>query len=70
MHFELKAITQDGRVESLDFQALDEAGARQQAESRGYTVLALRRKPALSGARRSGATSRTRTSWRGSASGC
>ena len=53
MHFELKAITQDGRVESLDFQALDEAGARQQAESRGYTVLALRRKPALSEAWRS-----------------
>jgi general secretion pathway protein F len=44
MRFELKAITQEGRVESLDFQALDEAGARQQAEGRGYTVLALRRK--------------------------
>ena len=44
MRFELKAITQEGRVESLDFQALDEAGARQQAEGRGYTVLTLRRK--------------------------
>ena len=47
MRFELKAITQDGRVESLDFQATDEASARQHAESRGYTVLALRRRAGL-----------------------
>ena len=47
MRYQLKAITQDGRVESLDFQALDEAGARQQAEGRGYTVLAVRRKSGL-----------------------
>jgi general secretion pathway protein F len=44
MRYQLKGITQDGHIESLDFQALDEAGARQQAESRGYTVLAVRRK--------------------------
>ena len=47
MRFELKAITQEGRIEALDFQALDEAGARQQAEGRGYTVLTLRRKSGL-----------------------
>ena len=47
MRFELKAITQDGRIEALDFQALDESGARQQAEGRGYTVLTLRRKSNL-----------------------
>jgi general secretion pathway protein F len=42
MRFELKAVGQDGRVESLDFQGHDEASAVQQAESRGYTVLAVR----------------------------
>src|SRR4026209_1915283 len=47
MRFELKAITQEGRIEALDFQALDESGARQQAEGRGYTVLTLRRKSNL-----------------------
>ena len=47
MRYQLKAISQDGRVESVDFQAYDEAGARQQAEERGYTVLALRRKSGL-----------------------
>jgi general secretion pathway protein F len=54
MRYELKAITQDGRVEALDFHALDESGARQQAEERGYTVLALRRKSGLFEAWRSG----------------
>src|SRR5262245_29540981 len=47
MRYQLKAVSADGRVESLDFQAYDEAGARQQAEDRGYTVLALRRKSSL-----------------------
>jgi len=47
MRFELKAITQEGRIEALDFHALDEIGARQQAEGRGYTVLTLRRKSGL-----------------------
>jgi len=42
MHFKIRAITQEGRVESLDFQALDEVGAREQAAGRGYTVLTLR----------------------------
>ena len=42
MRFELKAVSQDGRVESLAFQGHDEASAIQQAESRGYTVLAVR----------------------------
>src|SRR4051794_4013932 len=44
MRFELRAITSDGRIESVDLQALDEAGAREQAQSRGLTVLAVRRK--------------------------
>jgi general secretion pathway protein F len=44
MRFELKAVGPDGRVESLDFQGLDEASAIQQAQSRGYTVLAVRAK--------------------------
>jgi len=47
MRYHLKAIAQDGHVESLDLQALDEMSARQQAEGRGYTVLAVRRRPAL-----------------------
>src|SRR5688500_17325989 len=42
MRFQLRAITSDGRLESLDCQALDEQSARQQAESRGYTVLEVR----------------------------
>lgn len=54
MRFELRAITQDGGIESLEFQALDEAGARQQAESRGYTVLAVRKKSDLLGLWRGG----------------
>jgi general secretion pathway protein F len=54
MRYQLKGITQDGHIESLDFQALDEVGARQQAESRGYTVLAVRRKSAWLQAWRSG----------------
>lgn len=44
MRFELRAITQEGRIESLECQAFDETAARQQAERRGYTVLAVRRK--------------------------
>jgi general secretion pathway protein F len=54
MRFELRAITQDGGVESLDFHALDEASARQQAEGLGYTVLAVRRKSELFGLWRGG----------------
>src|SRR5258708_37930499 len=42
MRFELKAVSQEGRVESLDLQGLDQASAVQQAEGRGYTVLAVR----------------------------
>lgn len=42
MRFQLRAITSDGRLESLDYQALDAHAARQQAESRGYTVLEVR----------------------------
>jgi general secretion pathway protein F len=48
VRFELKAITQEGRVDSLDLHALDEAGAREQAASRGYTVLTVRSKPDFS----------------------
>ena len=48
MRFELRAITPDGRIESLDFQAVDEQSARQQAEIRGYTVLQVRGRRSLS----------------------
>jgi len=44
MRFELRAITHDGRLESLDCHALDEQAARQQAESRGYTVVSVSKK--------------------------
>ena len=47
MRFHLRAITPDGRIESLDTQALDEHAARQQAESRGYTVLEVKSRRAL-----------------------
>jgi general secretion pathway protein F len=55
MRFELKAVAPDGRIESLDFQGLDEASAVQQAESRGYTVLAVHAKSAIALPFRSGA---------------
>jgi general secretion pathway protein F len=42
MRFELKAVSLEGRVESLDLHGLDRASAVQQAESRGYTVLTVR----------------------------
>ena len=42
MRFELRAITQEGRIESVECQAVDEQAARQQVEGRGYTVLAVR----------------------------
>lgn len=45
MRFQLRAISSDGRIESLDLQAFDEATARRQAESSGYTVLAVRHGP-------------------------
>jgi general secretion pathway protein F len=44
MRFRLKAVGREGRVESLDLQALDSSGAVQQAENRGYTVLTVRQK--------------------------
>lgn len=47
MRYLLKAITQDGRVESVSFQAADEASAVQQLEGQGYTVLSVRARPAL-----------------------
>ena len=47
MQFHLKAVGPDGRIESLDFQALDESSAVQQAESRGYSVLIVRSKPSV-----------------------
>jgi general secretion pathway protein F len=48
MRFELRAITPDGRIESLDYQAVDEQSARLQAENRGYTVLQVRSRQSLS----------------------
>jgi general secretion pathway protein F len=52
MRFELKAMTPAGRVESLSLQARDEAGARQQIEARGYTVLRVRARSGLALLRR------------------
>lgn len=54
MRFELRGISADGHMESLDLQALDEASAREQAEGRGYTVLAVRSKARLLGFSRPG----------------
>ena len=54
MRFQLKAIGQDGRVEALDLEAFDRSGAVQQAESRGYTVIAVRQRAAMLGGWRSG----------------
>jgi general secretion pathway protein F len=42
MRLELKAVNAQGRVEVLDFRGFDRATAVEQAESRGYTVLAVR----------------------------
>jgi general secretion pathway protein F len=47
MRFQLKAIAPDGRVESLSFQAPDEASAVRQIEGQGYTVLSVRAKSEL-----------------------
>lgn len=47
MRFLLKAIGSDGRVEALDLEAFDRSGAVQQAESRGYTVIAVRQRAAM-----------------------
>jgi general secretion pathway protein F len=47
MRYELKAIAPGGEVESLDFQASDEAAAVKTLEGRGYTVLSVRGKRAL-----------------------
>ena len=44
MRFELKAITSDGRVEWVAFQAADRAAAIEQLQGRGYTVLSVRAK--------------------------
>ena len=54
MRFQLKAIGQDGRVEALDLEAFDRGGAVQQAESRGYTVIAVHQRAAVLGGWRSG----------------
>ena len=54
MRFQLKAIGQDGRVEALDLEAFDRSGAVQQAESRGYTVIAVHQRAAVLGGWRSG----------------
>jgi general secretion pathway protein F len=54
MHFELKAIGEDGRVEALALEAFDRSGAVQQAESRGYTVIAVRQRAAMLTAWRGG----------------
>jgi general secretion pathway protein F len=47
MRYELKAIAPGGQVESLEFQANDEAAMVKSLEGRGYTVLSVRGKRAL-----------------------
>jgi len=47
MRYELKAIAPSGQVESLDFQAPDEAVAVKTLEGRGYTVLSVRTRRSL-----------------------
>jgi len=47
MRYQLKAIGPDGRVESLNFQAPDEASAVQQLEGQGYTVLSVKARSEL-----------------------
>jgi general secretion pathway protein F len=47
MRYELKAIAPGGQVESLEFQASDEAAMVKSLEGRGYTVLSVRGKRAL-----------------------
>jgi general secretion pathway protein F len=47
MRFELKAVSPEGKVESLDLQGLDQASAVQQAEGRGYTVLTVHARTGL-----------------------
>jgi general secretion pathway protein F len=56
MRFELLGITQDGRIERLDLQAMDETGARAQALALGYSILTLHGRAKLSsiGRRRGG----------------
>lgn len=51
MRYVLKAVSPEDRVESLELQGPDEASAVRQAESRGYTVLAVRRRPGVAAAR-------------------
>jgi general secretion pathway protein F len=47
MRYQLKAIGPDGGVESIDFQAPDEASAVRGLEGRGYTVLSVRARRSL-----------------------
>jgi general secretion pathway protein F len=47
MRLELKAVNEQGRVETLDFRGFDRSTAVEQAESRGYTVLAVRSRAGL-----------------------
>jgi len=54
MRYQLKAIGPDGGVESIDFQAPDEASAVRGLEGRGYTVLSVRAKRSLGAPRGAG----------------
>ena len=54
MRFQLRAITHEGRIESLELQAVDEASAREHAQSQGYTVIDIRRRLELFGLWRGG----------------
>jgi len=43
MRFQLRAISPEGRIESLQVEAFDELTARRQVEGRGYTVVAVQK---------------------------
>jgi len=47
MRLQLKTVNDQGRLEVLDFQGFDRATAVEQAESRGYTVLAVHERRGL-----------------------
>jgi len=47
VHYQLKTVSSDGRIESLDLQGFDESSVIQQAQGRGHTVLAVYRRASL-----------------------
>src|SRR5260221_3909169 len=44
VRYQLKTVSSDGQIASLDLQGIDESSVIQQAQSGGHTVLAVRRR--------------------------